>query len=252
MSAPEHSTAHVTTHDRPQAAYTTAAARDDPFSHLTGHDPNFLDEFLPYYDPDGGRDALCLFSNPQLTQEYRASPSPPANFLNTILNPAGLDHNRYSPFVYRPSPPRGLYTTEDDMAPNTRARPHGYERPARLPNGYVDLTATPDHPPQRRKRGSPPAGPSAKRQKQDDGSPTERASSESVRVEEVDLTDDKQTVHEVLQKQRLDAIKAQARPEEKATTFNTINCVICMDVPTDLTATACGMTPVRCRDARNC
>jgi hypothetical protein len=59
-------------------------------------------------------------------------------------------------------------------------------------------------------------------------------------------------VHEVLQKQRLDAIKAQARPEEKATTFNTINCVICMDVPTDLTATACGMASVRRYDARNC
>jgi len=44
----------------------------------------------------------------------------------------------------------------------------------------------------------------------------------------------------VLQKQREDAVKAQAKPEETVTTFNTFNCVICMDNPTDLTATACG------------
>jgi L-lactate dehydrogenase len=56
----------------------------------------------------------------------------------------------------------------------------------------------------------------------------------------VDLTDEKQSVQEVLQKQRQDAIKSQAKPEEKPTTFNTFNCVICMDMPTDLTATACG------------
>lgn len=245
MSSPEPSTANVTTHDRLQSLYTTATARDDPHAHLTGHDPNFLDEFLPFFDPDGSRDALCLFSDPQLHEEYRASPSPPANFLDTILNPAGLDHNRYSPFVYRPSPPLpGLYST-DGMAPNTRARPQGYERPARLPNGYVDLTAAPDPPHQRRKRESPSAGPSVKRQKRGDGAAAERASSESVKIEEVDLTNDKTTVQEILQKQRQDAVRAQAKPEEKATTFNTINCVICMDVPTDLTATACGMAPVR-------
>jgi hypothetical protein len=59
-------------------------------------------------------------------------------------------------------------------------------------------------------------------------------------VEEVDLTDGKQSVQEVLQKQREDAVKSQTKPEEKPTTFNTFNCVICMDMPTDLTATACG------------
>jgi hypothetical protein len=59
-------------------------------------------------------------------------------------------------------------------------------------------------------------------------------------VEEVDLTDDKTTVKDVLQKQREDAVKAQTKPEEKPTSFNSFNCVICMDMPTDLTATACG------------
>jgi L-lactate dehydrogenase len=63
---------------------------------------------------------------------------------------------------------------------------------------------------------------------------------EPAKAEEVDLTSDKTSAQEVLQKQREDAVKAQAKPEETVTTFNTFNCVICMDNPTDLTATACG------------
>jgi hypothetical protein len=62
----------------------------------------------------------------------------------------------------------------------------------------------------------------------------------SPKMDEVDLTDEKTTVQEVLQKQREDAVKSQAKQEEKPTTFNTFSCVICMDQPTDLTATACG------------
>lgn len=54
------------------------------------------------------------------------------------------------------------------------------------------------------------------------------------------MTDDSIPVAQVLQKQRLDAVKAQAKPEETKSTFNTFTCVICMDSPTDLSATACG------------
>ena len=57
----------------------------------------------------------------------------------------------------------------------------------------------------------------------------------------MDLTDDKQSIQDTLQKQREDAVKSQTKPEEQPTTFNTFTCVICMDNPTDLTATACGM-----------
>ncbi|KAF2026468.1 hypothetical protein EK21DRAFT_36858, partial [Setomelanomma holmii] len=171
---------------------------------------------------------------------------PPPNFLDNILNPAGLDHNRFSPFGYQPTPrfppqpTRHIYTIPDDMSPNTRSRPQASQRPARLPNGYVDLTATPDSPSQRRKRESPTPGPSAKRHKQANGTAAKRESPEPMKVEEVDLTDDKAPVQEVLQKQREDAVKAQTKVEEQPTTFNTFTCVICMDTPTDLTATACG------------
>jgi hypothetical protein len=205
---------------------------------LTGHDPNFLNGLLPFYDPPSPRRS----PSPTYYQNFyeaalRPSPSPPPpNFLDTILNPTGLGHNRYSPFDYRPSRP---YGTLSDMPPATRAHPAS-PRPARLPNGYVDLTATPDSPPQRRKRQSPTPGPSAKRQKCRDGTPATREGSAAAKTDEVDLIDEKQSVNEVLQKQREDAVKSQTKPEEKPTTFNNFNCVICMDMPTDLTATACG------------
>ena len=65
-------------------------------------------------------------------------------------------------------------------------------------------------------------------------------SAEPEKIEELDLTEQKTPLQEALQKQREDAVKAQAKPEETVTTFNSFNCVICMDTPTDLTATACG------------
>jgi len=204
------------------------------------HDPNFLDNPLPAFDTpyEGWPFTLNDPSNSHFAEAYRPSPTPPhQNFLSTILNPAGLDHNRYSPFTYRNSPPtfQEPYAPLDDMPPSTRTRP------SRLSNGYVDLTAAPDSPPRRRKRQSPTPGPSAKRQKQQDGTPGKRESSgDDGKVEEVDLTNDKQSVQDILQKQREDAVKSQTKPEEKPTTFNTFTCVICMDNPKDLTATACG------------
>jgi hypothetical protein len=220
----------------PHHATNTDHTRNSP-SRLTGYDPDFLDRILPPYEPSDYYNPF--FTEAPTADHYRPSPSPQAPaFFDHILNPAGLDHGRYSPFAYRPDLPT------QDMPPTTRARPHASERPARLPNGYLDLTATPDSPPQsqRRKRESPTPGPSAKRQKREDGTAAaaRQHSAEPAKVEEVDLTDDKNPVQEVLQKQREDAVKAQAKPEETVTTFNSFNCVICMDNPTDLTATTCG------------
>lgn len=187
-----------------------------------------------YYGPSADRRATL---NPFADHLHDDSaPLAATNFLDNILNPAGYDHNSFLPYSYRTS------TILDGMPPNTRAHAQASSRPARLPNGYVDLTSTPDSPPQRRKRDSPSPGPSAKRQKRDNGSSREQAKAEPATIEEVDLTDDKAPVQNILQKQREDAIKAQIPQEEKATTFNTFTCVICMDTPTDLTATSCGMS----------
>ncbi|KAL6711405.1 hypothetical protein ACN47E_004339 [Coniothyrium glycines] len=163
-----------------------------------------------------------------------------SSFVDRVLNPAHLDHGRYSPFAYNPLAPVGNFTPLHDMPPNTRTTLEGSQRPARLPNGYVDLTATPDSPPRRRKRDSSSPGPSNKRQRHVNGAAARQASTEPPKVEEVDLTDDAEPIHDILQKQRADAVKAQEKPQGTHTTFNTFNCVICMDTPTDLTATACG------------
>jgi hypothetical protein len=213
----------------PHDSYGT---RDFPLASRNSPSPPFdFDAYLDSYD----HAAPAL----HFDEAYREPALPySTGFFDHILNPAGLDHGRYSPFAWRPYSP-----LTHDMPPTTRARPQGSQRPTgRLPNGYVDLTSTPDSPPQRRKRESPTPGPSAKRQKRENDTATETQGvvAESVKAEELNLTDDKKPVKEILQKQREDAVKAQARPEETHTTFNTINCVICMDNPTDLTATSCG------------
>lgn len=122
-------------------------------------------------------------------------------------------------------------------------------QPGRLSNGYVDLTSShvdltePDSPRRRRRRESPAPGPSSKRQRRQDGNPVEMEGSSNkspAKIEEIDLSQDDDML-DVLKKQREEAIKAQGKPEETVTAFNTFNCVICMDRPTDITATACGM-----------
>ena len=227
------------------ADYTHFDHGDDiasPPQHLN-HDP---DDFAPgprepYTDWDFddilGLDQVIAYDDQAEEDIYRAPPVPySTGFFDHILNPAGLDHGRYSPFAWRPHSPFA-----PEMPPATRAHTQGSQRPDRLANGYVDLTSTPDTPPQRRKRNSTTPGPSAKRQKREDGTAkaAKQGSAEPEHVDEIDLTE-KSPVQEVLQKQREDAVKAQAKPEETITTFNSFNCVICMDNPTDLTATACG------------
>ncbi|KAF2272517.1 uncharacterized protein EI97DRAFT_385586 [Westerdykella ornata] len=101
----------------------------------------------------------------------------------------------------------------------------------------------PPEPSRKHPRSSATPGPSAKRQKRQDGA--RRGSQTSVaaqategHIEEIDLSDDKVDIQQILQKQRVDAVKAQQKPEEIK--FGTSSCVICMDTPTDITATSCG------------
>lgn len=139
---------------------------------------------------------------------------------------------------------------DDPAFAYTNASPYNMSssraQPGRLPNGYVDLTSPhvdltePDSPPRRRKRESPTPGPSSKRLKRDAGNLAEGSTkSPDAPIEQIDLSHDDHVL-DVLTKQREDAIKAQAKPVETVTTFNSFSCVICMDRPTDITATACG------------
>ena len=59
-------------------------------------------------------------------------------------------------------------------------------------------------------------------------------------VEEVNLVDDTNQLQSALQKQRVEQVKAQEGPSDKPLRLSTLTCVICMDTPTDITATSCG------------
>ncbi|KAF2817676.1 uncharacterized protein BDZ99DRAFT_513904 [Mytilinidion resinicola] len=128
---------------------------------------------------------------------------------------------------------------------------------ARLPNGYVDLThdpSSPSSPPPNPRRApkrntalhsSPESveGPSTKRHRRNDGTSSRVSGTRDSPIEEVDLIDDdndKTVLQNALQKQRLEQVKAQERPAEKPLKMSTLTCVICMDTPTDITATSCG------------
>ena len=177
---------------------------------------------------DYALDSLNTDSAAWLDNAYpTGNPSPPQpSFLDNILNPVET-----SSFGYR---------FGDISMPSSQSQ----GRPARVSDGFVDLT---DDSPEiattlgKTKRDSATPGPSTKRLRKDDGTAAKDKSPEAT-VEQIDLSDDKQTVQDVLQKQREEAVKAQAQPDDgdKPTTFNAFNCVICMDTPTDLTATACG------------
>ncbi|KAK8162287.1 hypothetical protein IWX90DRAFT_435144 [Phyllosticta citrichinensis] len=61
-------------------------------------------------------------------------------------------------------------------------------------------------------------------------------------IEHIDLADDKTSLAEALQKQRVEQVKAQAErpPADAPLRLSNITCVICMDSPKNITATACG------------
>ncbi len=181
-----------------------------------------------HYDPDQFWDHSLDAGASRQSHAYASS-----SFFDNLLRPNISDDPA---FAY-------TYASPYNMS-SSRAQP------GRLSNGYVDLTSShvdltePDSPPtQRRKRDSPAAGPSAKRQKRGDGGASEGESftKPPAKIEEIDLSQDDDNILDVLQKQREEAVKAQVKPVETMTTFNSFNCVICMDRPNDITATACGM-----------
>lgn len=232
------------------------------------HSPHFLDHIVnpPSRQPSSRNTPYLDTFESYFEDAFRSSPTPPpppSSFLDSILNPA---EPSFLPFGYRrASPP---YQRRDcspvvqrrsshNRSPMSSSRP---SQSSRLPNGYVDLTSEPDtapSPPPVRKRHTPTPGPSSKRLKRGDGTASKRDTDapEVAKIEEIDLSTDKADLHEILQKQRVEAVKAQAPPEEKATNFNTFTCVICMDTPTDITATSCGpyipfppISTLRCAD----
>ncbi|KAE9965355.1 hypothetical protein BLS_007691 [Venturia inaequalis] len=58
-------------------------------------------------------------------------------------------------------------------------------------------------------------------------------------IEAIDLTEEATPLKDTLQKQREDQIKAQREDAGKPLLLTKMTCVVCMDTPTDLTATKC-------------
>ncbi|KAF2199739.1 hypothetical protein GQ43DRAFT_442195 [Delitschia confertaspora ATCC 74209] len=196
--------------------------------------------------------------------------STPPSFLDNILNPS--DTTTYDQLfppqddVDWPLPPLIRQRPRSPVLPSVSPyRPGSIAEQShmssRLPNGYVDLTSSSPAGamPQPRRPSKRPmfpsttrtmtarrtsnsdsaAGPSTKRIKQSNGTYTERAAA-SPEIDEIDLSDNKVPLQEALRKQREDAVKAQEHPEQKGLTLSNLTCVICMDNPTDVTATSCG------------
>ncbi|KZF26704.1 hypothetical protein L228DRAFT_258098 [Xylona heveae TC161] len=122
---------------------------------------------------------------------------------------------------------------------------NGQPLPGRDMQGYVDLTADQSSPSraqeihkrQRDAEQSSEAG-TPKRIK-----PSRPEADHLQDIEEIDLrdVDDELGLAAALQKQRADQVLAQNRKEGEAPrTLTSLQCVICMDVPTDLTITHCG------------
>lgn len=181
---------------------------------------------------------------------YRTQWSPPAlqpRFLESILNPVDSEpppsnqsaRPPRNPRPFSPLSPHFTHSSAPSMPPS---------RSARLPSGYVDLTndsnISPEPTPPKRRRSPSPG--SSKRLKRNVGTEAKKeGGSSGADIQEIDLSDDKADIRGVLEKQRVETIKAEANPEEKAITFNTFTCVICMDAPKDLTATSCGQCSAR-------
>ena len=70
-------------------------------------------------------------------------------------------------------------------------------------------------------------------------SPSSRLSQE---VEEIDLVNEEGSAEALLDKERADLVKTQQSKDgsDKSKTFGQMNCIICLDNFTNLTATACG------------
>ena len=130
-----------------------------------------------------------------------------------------------------------------------------------LPFGYVDLTAEPSSPAplatsMAYRQTSPevlepqlfsePLLHNAKRRRLNNGDPknviTAGSSSPVRKIEEVDLSgvNNDRDLTKLLERQRADAIRAQQEQNNKPIRLSTLQCVVCMENMTNITATHCG------------
>ena len=186
----------------------------------------------------------------------------PRNFIQSLmaqwgsLSPIFITQSPSRPSS-RSAPSQPLSFTDSDFWPTDSPYASNDDH---LPFGYIDLTAEPPSP-------SPPStAPMAHRQTSlavqellqtsDEPHTAKRrrlnnGDSESViladdspapKIEEVDLrdVDDDRDLSKLLEQQRADTIRAQQEQSNKPVRLSTLQCVVCMENMTNMTATHCG------------
>ena len=76
---------------------------------------------------------------------------------------------------------------------------------------------------------------------QSSGAESRKTQSQVIEIEDIIEVDDGDALGQTLQKQRQEQVAAQDDRGDKPAKLSTLSCVICMESPTDLTATSCGM-----------
>ncbi|KAI9760889.1 MAG: hypothetical protein M4579_001390 [Chaenotheca gracillima] len=173
---------------------------------------------------------------------YSTHPSLPTQISSSSLSQMETQHSSTTS-LHDASPPRrrrppALQSASSSQ--NSRLRPSSHTSP-------VDLTNTSpadnvrSHAPLKRRRLSEDLG-SKKRRK--DGQSGSEAEEEPVAIEQIDLQDveDDSGVSALLKKQREDQIQALRNEsrEGQPTRISSVQCVICLEPPTNLTSTNCG------------
>ncbi|KAL0253062.1 hypothetical protein SLS55_010512 [Diplodia seriata] len=245
-------------HDDPDSDFDTPTATPAPFAPQPTRS-NFLAQVL-----NGGDDGAATQRSAAVSSSrHRPAQSPPSHYNPRIPSPRNhgyvdLTREQTPPISQERSTLRTLHYSQQPTAESPSNTSSTSPDSAMLRSGRRKRDAT-----------SPlfvPLDPSSKRAKRNDGSsgttggrrgsrqegantdgPSNAAArSEVEEIERIDLIDDDTPLAEALQKQRAEQVKAQQESQNGAdapTTLTNITCVICMDVPKDLTATACGKPP---------
>ncbi|KAI9847007.1 MAG: hypothetical protein M1837_003363 [Sclerophora amabilis] len=148
------------------------------------------------------------------------------------------------------TPPPDLPSRQTQQTPPHSPSPS--PSPAPQSSGFVDLTSTSplEHMPnpttnkRRRSSLSDPSSSEKRRKLSPPGSPTGQSPET---IEQVDLqdVDDDEDLSALLKKQREEQVKSQQKHDERPTRISSIQCIICLEPPKNLTSTNCGMLPNR-------
>ena len=240
--------------------------------HLT---PSYLEEFQTNYEPEQQRSSqdfpkspshsILLNNNRPMSRHssnytspnsHRGTPGlPPFEILTEIsprlgppfrpLDPPSFDSSNdtprsYTPFPRLDTPPQPSFRNRRSIkSPSnySTTTPHSSSNDA-----FVDLTSDSHIMPQPHRGLKSNHRPSFENTISDTPNPAKRRKTLKTEIQEVDLRDVESDTDlvEVLEKQRVNTIKAQQEEANRPTKLANLTCVVCMEEMTNMTATHCG------------